>query len=285
MTQLETTREDESDFVRFIVYPLLLIVYIGCLSLCVKKIIWNLRESKPIIKGLFAVNCCTFICRVVFFMDFSLHYSDELFFFLDYWPFFTTTTAAYVLVTSWLSLIVTIENADTAPAKIQLMNRGMLGLGFSIQLTYFVLYFGMFHGNKENYPIAIRLVMCFFELIAVVLLGYLGNKLINLVSHFWEDDLINKLRLMQIFGMSCFCCRLVINLVSLAISSETGYFVTAEHGYFWGCFLLFDYIFSEITFTFAVTSMIASQTKHHRELSSTSEESMISARLKRGLSK
>mmetsp|Transcript_29984 Transcript_29984/g.53196 ORF Transcript_29984/g.53196 Transcript_29984/m.53196 type:complete len:148 (-) Transcript_29984:381-824(-) len=136
MTQLETTREDKSDFVRYIVYPLLLIIYIGCLSLCVKKIIWNLTNSKPIIKGLFSVNCCTFTCRVIYFMDFSLHYPEEFFFFLDYWPFFTTATAAFVLVTSWLSLVYTINNPETAVGKVHFLNMGMLVFGITIQAAF-----------------------------------------------------------------------------------------------------------------------------------------------------
>lgn len=282
MTQLEDTREDGTEFVRFLVYPLLLIVYIGCLSLCIKKIVWNLEESKPIIKGLFAVNCCTFMCRVVFFMDFSLHYPDELFFFLDYWPFFTTVTAAYLLVTSWLSLVITINHPESASHKIGRLNQGIFVMSIAIQLTYFSLYFAMFHGDFEQLPLAIRLLISMLEFVAILSLGVVGNKLITLVSDFWERELTYKLRLMQVFGMLCFTCRMTINLVSTAISKESGFFVTYQGGYLWGCFLLFDYTFSEIAFTFAVTSVIASQARHNSEISSSSDTSLLmTTRLRR----
>jgi hypothetical protein len=275
MTQLETTREDKTEFVQFFVYPLLFIVYLACLCLCVKKLIWNLRESKPIIKGLFYVNCLTFTCRVVYFLDFSFHYPDELYFFLDYWPFFTTATAAFFLVTSWLSLLFTIADAETAETRINRLHKTLLGLGAFMHLSYFVIYFAMFHKDRENLPVSVRVLMCFFELLAILSLTFVGRSLIHKVREFWENELTRKLQLMRVFGIVCFSMRFVINSVSLVISADAAYFVTYGGGYLWGFFLLVDYTFSEILFTFAVTHVIASQSKQRTE---TTETSLLSER-------
>jgi hypothetical protein len=245
-------RDDARFYVRYVAFPILLVIYSVALGHCLFKLSQALKSRNRLGICIFSLNCLFFSSRCVYWLDIAFNYPIQVFMFLDEWPHIIQSTATMTLGVSWL--IICYDFHSSFSGGYTWVIRAAVSVGVVSHVGFIALFVGLIEAQGcRSAEFSARVCVIAIMPLVGAFTGFYGLKLVRLINSNLTGSSTTKIKLMLVLAGICTAVRVFIDLFSLLDEADNNALSSFEEGAVYVVFLVVDYCFSEVLFMYGIT--------------------------------
>lgn len=190
-----------------------------------------------------------FFLRTMYWLDFVLEYPDEIYFYLELFPYFWLITICSLLSFSWLKVAWLFVH-EVPQTRIKCLGGAVGALNALMYTTFTLMYFVNWYFHRNMVMLVARIQNNAWLTICIGFLAYSGVKLSNIVGVYLSPEYRKKIRMMMAIALACLVTRLIINIALLVLSHKLASWKKTDGGKYHTIFSVLDYLVTEVAFLF-----------------------------------